>query len=91
MSASEKSDNGRSVIGCVRIRMNSGVTPQERLHDLALNPDATPVNDPDLNKPLLAGLVKILLDDAGNFRRPKGVQIDPVLDRQNHRVFHIIW
>jgi len=54
---------------------------QDRPYDLALHADATAVNDADLAKPALNGLIQIFLDHDMDFLRLKRVQVDGVFDR----------
>ena len=54
---------------------------QYRLDDFALDADPPAVDDADLPKTALEGLMQILLYDYRNFTRLKGVKVDRVLDR----------
>ena len=54
---------------------------QYRLNDFALHADAAAVNDANLTKPALDGLIEVFLDDDLNLPRLEGVQINRVFDR----------
>jgi len=55
---------------------------QNRSHDFPLHADTSAVDNPDLAKATLNGLIEILLHDNLDFSRLKRVQIDGVFDRK---------
>ena len=48
---------------------------EDALHDLPLNPDAAPVDQPDLDEPFGVSGVKILGDDRCDIARREGVKV----------------
>lgn len=57
------------------------VLGEDGSHDFALHTDAAAVNDTDLAKPALGGLVQIFLHDDMDLCRLKRMQVDGVFDR----------
>ena len=55
---------------------------QNRSHDFPLHADTSAVDNPDLAKATLNGLIEILLHDNLDFSRLKRVQVDRVFDRK---------
>ena len=53
---------------------------KDRLNDLALDAGAAAMDDADLAKALLDGLIQIFLDDDVDFLRLEGVKVDGILD-----------
>ena len=72
---------GRSPAGGVAETGDIRMRFQDRPDHLSLHADAAAVDDSDLAKSSLDGLIKILLYDNSNLARLKRVQIDGVFDR----------
>ena len=54
---------------------------QNPAHDFPLYPDPAAMNDADLAKPALDGLVEVFLDDDMDLFRLESVEVNGVLDR----------
>lgn len=50
------------------------------MDNLPLNPDAAAVNDTDLPKPLLNGLIQVFFDHDMDLLRLKRMKVDGILD-----------
>ena len=61
-------------------RQNGGVLFQYRPHDFALDADPPAVNDSDLAKAALNGLIEVFLHDNMNLLGLKRMEIDGILD-----------
>jgi hypothetical protein len=61
-------------------RDHGGMLLENGMHDLALNTDTTAVDDANLVKALLDGLIQVFLDHNMNLFRLKGVEVDGILD-----------
>ena len=57
-----------------------GVLFKNRMDDLALDADAAAVDDPDLAKAPLDGLIQIFLDHNRDLLCLEGVKVDGILD-----------
>jgi hypothetical protein len=61
--------------------------PVERLlHDSALHPGATPMDEPHFAQSFGMCLVDVLFDDRGNVSRREGVEVELALDGDSQRV-----
>ena len=76
-----------AVLGVAEVE-NLGVSLQNRVNDLALDSDASPVHDPHFAKALQQGLVQILFHHACHIARLEGVQVDPIFDGELYRFVH---
>jgi hypothetical protein len=58
------------------------------MHDLTLHSDPAPVDYPYQAKAFPQRLIQILLNYAGHLSRLESVEINPVFDREFHRLAH---
>ena len=72
---------GRATVDFISKGFHLRVFAQEGMHDLALNPNSSSVDDPDFLKTPGYSLVKVFLDDHLYLTGLEGVKVDGVLDR----------
>jgi hypothetical protein len=58
------------------------------MHHLALHSDPAPVDNPYQAKALPQRLIQILLNHAGHLSRLERMEINPVFNREFHRLVH---
>jgi tRNA-2-methylthio-N6-dimethylallyladenosine synthase len=71
----------RASVGSVAETSHIRMLLQDRSDHFSLHADSAAVDDSDLSKPALDGLIKIFFNDNSNFARLERVQVDGVFDR----------
>ena len=82
-SATEADDRGAGTPALGRRIGEAGderMAGEDRLHDLALDADATAMDQPHFGEPSGVSGLEILGDDRGDVTRREGVQVERILD-----------